>query len=184
MTYRKTDSDEQFAANAASSGWSSSPDQPPCASKAVPVWLYSHSLENGSRLLSQILEEVYHNGLPSDLVVSLPGKPGDAYVAILNTFDTLPALQQSDAHQTLTAGMIHYSRSTMLWKQLPHYNDTPGIHLVLVDWHSANSHVVQQAVVLQEKPLSPREIAEVSKRVLDTHVARHPYDKPVTRQQH
>lgn len=185
MNDQKSDTQSEFTAKAAAKGWGAINDCPPAGFEVIPVWFYSHGYHTGGRLISQVQKDAYENGLSADVTASFEAIPGDAYLAIANEFDATPEECRGEIHQPMTARMIHYSRNSKLWKMLPHYTQTPGVHLILMDWHSvSNKQVVVQAAILQADLLTPQEVAELSKEVIGAHVARHPYDKPVSRRKH
>ncbi|HFL7937929.1 hypothetical protein IYR97_26250 (plasmid) [Pseudomonas fulva] len=182
MTESKQNHAEAFTTQASNKGWR--PDQNLATDnpEAVPVWFYSHGYLSGSRLISQLLKDVFVNGVPPEALVDLPADPGNAYKAAIKQLERAPADQKEAEHQRLTAAMVNFAQSSNLWKILKSQDEITGFHIVLVDWFTrSNVHVLIPTAIMQPTPLSPDQIALAAKMAMDNHLCRYPKDVPASR---
>lgn len=161
---------KQFADQALAGEWQADPlPQGIGDPSPVPFWLYSHNAGKGSRLIVQMLEDTYVNGLPAELLSQL-SDPLLAHTFALQLFDGTPERERLPLHQLLSATLFNYAKNTSTWGVLPDARSTDGIHFIVFDWVSAEGkQMFGHKTVIGKMPLSPSEIAVLGQTlILDT----------------
>lgn len=153
--------------------------------RTVGCWLYSVSLDNGPRLITQIATELHRDMVSGGGVIAQikhsSRHPADQFASALAEYDREVKKDDSEElRQSLTAYLAGYIRSTKTWSVLPPLTAVPGIHLVAVDWMApAKTHVIRPALAFSSKPLSPEDVMELALMQLELHLARYPNEKPL-----
>lgn len=163
------------------SGWK--PDPEGIASNPVKLWLYSVSLENGPRLVTQVGAQLYRDmqsggGLIADLAARIP-VPGDALSDALHAYDTQQA-QDEQSNQALAMYLAFYAAGTRSWSLVKPLSEVEGAHFFVFDWQAKDGKttVLRPAHHHQTGPMREDEIAALFSYVLQAHLRLHPADAP------
>lgn len=146
-------------------------------------WLYSYSLQTGTRLLGQLAVEGYRAMCSGELLRQLPAgiDPVEMLGAFLQHYDSLAPDQHSRAtSEQVTMALAVYASQTRTLKSLPPLQSGSAQHLMVFDWKVPAGHqVFRPAAAVQPNPLSPQLLENFSEQVLAMHLGRAPLEYPV-----
>lgn len=151
----------------------------------VRFWLYSYSLEHGSRLVSQIGTELHRDilagtGMIADLVRDFD-EPWNALAGAIEMFDqaTKAGQQTEQVRQILALMLGFYARSTKTFGLIPPLSEVPGSHFVVIDWKAKDGgKMLRPAHLHQDGPLSGEQLQEFAQYVISIHLQNRPGDAP------
>lgn len=164
------------------SNWDMVLDTRPVSS--VPVWIYSASLEEGVRVIGQLTLEAYRDSQDPNRMPKVPGlAPWDALGAAYDEFDALKTDEERHKAQSgLSAALLSYACITKTWQVMPKLNEVSGIHVVVVDWHTAAGvRIFKPGMATGNKVLSKEHIARMFAMLVEMHLANNPHEGPAVR---
>lgn len=141
------------------------------------VWIYSFNPDVGARVQWQLPIAVINQ-------VNDPALKGDQLAAgvatIIGMFDKLSEQRLTQKEiDTLISGLIIYARSTAAWGLMPKLDSVASIHLVVVDWRTAQGKTALKVAGAKgdsRQPISPDVIMKVGMAGISQHVRHHASD--------
>lgn len=171
----------KFAEQISQAGWVLDPLQGDI--KSSGFWLYSYSLQTGTRLLGQLTVEGYRAMCSGELLRQLPAgvDPVEMLGAFLQHYDSLaPEQRNRQTSEQVTMALAVYASQTRTLKSLPSLQSSTAQHLMVFDWKVPAGHLVlRPAAAVQPTPLSPQVLEGFSAQVLAMHLGREPLEYPV-----
>lgn len=140
------------------------------------VWIYSFNPKKGTRSRCQLPTSVLEQpSIKRPDIADLMGH-------VTREFDlsTGPGVTQEQL-DTLTSAAIAYAKDSDAWAMIPSQRGAPSVHLVVLDWSSAEGTVTKLIACNGEVsgPLPTETVNHYAMATINSHVLQFPSHKPI-----
>jgi len=170
----------KFAAQLENAGWVLDAGQEEVTSSGG-FWLYSYSITQGSRLITQLTSEGYRLMRSGDMLRQVPGmSPVDVLGGALSHYDGLtPDQRNRGSSHDLALALALYASHTQALKAMPELQGGLSLHFMVFDWHTAQGiRILKPGTAVHPLPITPEELDGFAARVLSDHLAKNPNERP------